>query len=164
MTADIYNHAAITPELYADALIITATGWKYHYTRQFLLKRADRYDLQAVKEKAGYADLNPEFRDAIEKALEKAAPGGTRTRAYDIQTVEKARETFEWLGHPGISEDVFNIISDSVMRDPPKRRSQTASTKAPKKLSVMSQVLQQKLKDPKTLAVSVWTKTRHEAC
>ena len=65
--------------------------------RQFLLKQADRYDLQTVKEKAGYASLDPEFRDAIEKALEKAAPGGTRTRAYDIQTVKNAKETFEGL-------------------------------------------------------------------
>ena len=79
----------------------------------------------------GYADLDSEFRDAIEKALGKAAPRGTRTRAYDIQTVEKARKTFEELGSFGIPEDVFNIVGESVMRNPPKRRSQIASTKAP---------------------------------
>ena len=95
---DICKHAAITPELYADALIVTAEWGKYNGMRQFLLKQADRYDLEAVKEKAGYADLNPEFRDAIEEALKTAAPGGTRTRTYDIQTVEKAEETFEELG------------------------------------------------------------------
>ena len=114
---DICKHAAITPELYADALIVTAGWGKYNDMRQFLLKQADRYDLEAVKEKAGYADLNAEFRDAIEKALKTAAPGGTRTRTYDIQTVEKAEETFEELGHPGISEDVFSIVGDSVALD-----------------------------------------------
>ena len=55
---DICNHAAITPELYADALIVTAEWWKYNDMRQFLLKKADRYDLEAVKKKPGYADLN----------------------------------------------------------------------------------------------------------
>ena len=55
---DICEHAAITPELYADALIVTAGLGKYNGMRQFLLKQADRYDLQAVKEKAGYADLD----------------------------------------------------------------------------------------------------------
>ena len=133
--------------------------------RQFLLKKADRYDLEAVKEKAGYADLNPEFRDDIEEALKTAAPGGTRTRAYDIQTVEKAEETFAELGHPGISEDVFSIVGDSVMRDAPTRReAKLFLRKPPKRLPVMSQALQQKPKDPETLAVSVWAKTRHEAC
>ena len=109
MPKDICEHAAITPGLYADALIVTAAWGKYNYTRRLLLEKADRYDLQAVKEKTGYADLNAEFRDAIEKALKTAAPGGTRTRIYDIQTVVEAEETFEELGHPGISEDVFNI-------------------------------------------------------
>ena len=57
---DIYNHAAITPEIYADALIISAGASDDDSDmRQFLLKNADRYDLQAVKEKAGYADLKP---------------------------------------------------------------------------------------------------------
>ena len=72
LPTDICNHAAITPELYADALIVTAEWEKYDDMRLFLLKNADRYDLQAVKEKPGYADLNPEFRDAIEKALENS--------------------------------------------------------------------------------------------
>ena len=92
---DICKHAAITPELYADALIETAERRNHNDMRQFLLKNADRYDLEAVKEKAGYADLNAEFRDAIEEALKTAAPGGTRTRTYDIQTVRKAEETFD---------------------------------------------------------------------
>ena len=90
LPTDICNHAAITPELYADALIVTAGLGKYNPMRKFLLKQADRYDLEAVKEKAGYADLKADFRGAIEEALKTAAPGGTRTRAYDIQTVEKA--------------------------------------------------------------------------
>ena len=115
------NHAAITPELYADALIVTAGLGKYNGMRRFLLKKADRYDLEAVKEKAGYAGLNSEFRDDIEEALKTAAPGGTRTRTYDIQTVEKAGETFDELGSSGIPEDVFSIVGDSVMLDAPKQ-------------------------------------------
>ena len=97
-------------------------GGEYNTTRRLLLKKADLYDFEAVKKKAGYADLNPEFRDAIEKALKTTAPGGTRTRTFDIQTVGKAEETFADLGHPGISEDVFNIIGDSVALDAPARR------------------------------------------
>ena len=132
----ICNHAAIAPELYADALIIIAEWGKHHPLRPSLLKNADRYDLEAVKEKAGYEGLNAGFRDAIEEALKTAALGGTRTRTHDIQTVEKAEETFADLGHPGISEDVFNIISDSVALDAPARReSQTASKKAAKKVA-----------------------------
>ena len=65
---DICEHAAITPELYADALTVAA-GWVgISSTRKFLLKQADRYDLQVVKEKLGYTDIKPEFRNAIEKA------------------------------------------------------------------------------------------------
>ena len=130
LPTDICNHAAITPELYADALIVTAEWGKYNDMRQFLLKQADRYDLEAVKEKAGYADLNAEFRDAIEKALKTAAPGGTRTRTYDIQTVEKAEEVFDELGHPGISKDVFSIVSDSVALDASTRKEPLAIQKA----------------------------------
>ena len=84
LPTDICNHAAITPELYADALIVVAAkSWAYSNMRRFLLKQADRYDLEAVKSKVGYAYLKPEFRDAIEKALKTALPGGTRTRAYE---------------------------------------------------------------------------------
>ena len=134
----ICKHAAITPELYANALTETAADawWCNYDMRRFLLKQADRYDLQTVKEKAGYKSLDPEFRDAVEKALEEAAPGGTRTRAYDIQTVEKAEETFEELGHPGMSEDPLSIVGDFVALDAPARREgQTASKKAAKKVA-----------------------------
>ena len=118
----ICNHAAIAPELYADALILTAVlGW-YNYMRRFLLKQADRYDLEAVKEKVGYAGLNPEFRDTIEEALGKAAPGGTRTRTYDIQSAEKARETFKELRHDGIPTDIAELISAYVTVYVPTRR------------------------------------------
>ena len=92
LSTDICNHAAITPELYADALIETA-GWTKYDMRQCLLKQADRYDLQAVKEKVGYAGLSAGFRSAIDKALKTAAPGGTRTRAYDIQSAKIAKQT-----------------------------------------------------------------------
>ena len=136
LTADIYNHAAITPELYADALIVNTTSWSEADMRPFLLKNADRYDLEAVKEKADYAGLSAKFRDDIEKAFGEAAPGGTRTRAYDIQTVENAEEVFEELGSSGIPKDVFNIIGDSVALDAPARREgQTAAKKAAKKVA-----------------------------
>ena len=116
----ICPHAAITPELYADALIVTATGWNYDYARQFLLKQADQYDLQAVKEKAGYAGLNPEFRSAIEKALKTAAPGGTRTRAYDIQSAKIAKETFDEITGKEFS-GITNIIGSFLTGRPTTR-------------------------------------------
>ena len=92
---DICEHAAITPELYADALTVAAVWVAYHPTRKFLLKRADRYDLQAVKEKVGYADLDLEFHNAIEEALKIAALGGTRQHKYLVQSAKIAKETFD---------------------------------------------------------------------
>ena len=92
---NICNHAAITPELYADALIVTAEYWKHDPMRQFSLKQAGRYDLEAVIEKPGYAGLNPEFREDIEEALKTVAPGGTRTRTYDVQSAKIVKETFD---------------------------------------------------------------------
>ena len=91
--------------------------------------RADRYDLQAVKEKAGYAGLSAEFRDDIEEALKTAAPGGTRTRTYDIQTVEKAEETFEELGCFRESEEPANLISAylGVDKPTPRRKAKEAA-------------------------------------
>ena len=93
---DIFNHAAITPELYANALILTAEWGKDHRVRILLLKHADLYDLEAVKEKAGYADLDPEFCSAIKEALKTAAPGGTRQHKYLlVQSAKIAKETFD---------------------------------------------------------------------
>ena len=136
LPTDICGHAAITPELYANALTVTAEWWRGGGMRLFLLKQADRYDLETLKEKAGYADLDLEFHDAIEKALKTAKPEGTRTRAYDIQTVEKAGETFDELGSSGISEDPLSIVGDFVALDAPARREgQIASKKAPKKVA-----------------------------
>ena len=111
---DSCGHPAITPELYADALILTAEWRKDQPMRQFLLENADRYDLQAVKEKVGYADLNPEFRDAIEEVLKTAAPGGTRTRAYDIQSAKIAKETFDEITgkeFPGITDITGSFLT-----------------------------------------------------
>jgi len=134
---DIWKHATITHGLYADELIVSDEWGRRHSVRQFLLKNADRYDLEVVKEKASYAGLSSKFRDEIEEALKTAALGGTRTRTYDIQTVEKAEEVFEKLGHPGISEDVFNIIGDSVALGEPTKggEGQTASKKAPENVA-----------------------------
>ena len=105
LPTDICKHAAITPELYADALIGTAEWGKHDHMRQFLLKQADRYDLQAVKEKAGYAGLNAEFRDDIEKALKTAAPGGTRTRPTIFKVLRKLRKHLRSL-------DVFENLKN----------------------------------------------------
>ena len=126
---DICGHATITPELYADGLIVTA-GDDYDDMRQLLLDQADRYDLETVKKKPGYADLDAEFRSAIEVALGKAAPGGTRTRTYDIQTVEKSEAVFDDLEHPGIPKDVFNIASDFLALDASTRKEPLAIQRA----------------------------------
>ena len=110
---DIYEHAAITPELYADALIVTAR-WMYSDTREFLLKQADRYDLEAVKEKEGYADLYPTFRDAIEEALKTAKPEGTRWPKYLVQSAKIAKETFDEITgkeFPGITDITGSFLT-----------------------------------------------------
>ena len=122
---NICNHAAITPELYADALIKTAEWWKHHPMREFLLEQADRYDLETLKEKGGYAGLNAEFRDAIEEALETVEPG--RVRNQDIRRVQIAKETFEELGHSGVPEMIAELIGSYIIDVPGiKKRTKVA--------------------------------------
>ena len=130
------RHPAITPDVYADALI-KSEKWvqmEKHALHQWLLTRADRFDLEKVVQKEGYEKLKPWFRASIEKALETAAPGGTRTRVYDVQTAEKAEETFEELEHPGMSEDPTDIVSAFVALDAPtpRRQQQIAAKKVAK--------------------------------
>ena len=111
---DICEHAAITPELYADALIETAEWGKYRSMRQFLLKQADRYDLEAVKEKEGYAGLNPGFRDAVKEALKTAKPEGTRNPKYLVQSAKIAKETFDEITgkeFPGITDITGSFLT-----------------------------------------------------
>ena len=112
----IFNHAAITPKLYADALIVLAGWWEYDTMRQFLLQNADRYDLQAVKEKEAYANPKPGFHDDIEKALETVEP--ERVRNPDIRRVQIAKETFEELGHSGVPEMIAELIGSYIIDVP----------------------------------------------
>ena len=125
---DIYKHAAITPELYAEALLTETARWgKYHRMRRFLLEKADCYDLEAVKEKTGYADLEPEFRDAIEKASKTAAPGGTRQHKYLVQSAKIAKETFDEITDqefPGITD-----ITGSFLTGRPSTRERAKAVK-----------------------------------
>ena len=109
LPTDICEHAAITTELYADALILTAEWGKDHCVRQFLLEQADRYDLEAVKERPDYAGLNSGFRDEIEKALKTAAPGGTRQHKYLVQSAKIAKEAFD-----EITGKEFSGITDII--------------------------------------------------
>ena len=88
----VIDHPAITPEVYADALIEVERMWECE-KRNLLLSRADRGDLLALQDKGIYADLKLEFRIVIDKALETAAPGGTRT--HDIErSVRIVKQTF----------------------------------------------------------------------
>jgi hypothetical protein len=73
-----------------------------------LLKRADRYDLQAVKESESYAILGSHFHAAIDKALGTAKPGGTRTR--DIERAKIVKETFTKLGHSAVP----GVIAETI--------------------------------------------------
>ena len=111
-----FEHPAITPELYADALIESEKSWEpSKLTREWLLKGADRDDLQAVNDNDGYADLILHFRTAIENALEIAKPGGTRTRAYDIQSAKTTKKEFMEMEHavaiPGIAKIIGEYLA-----------------------------------------------------
>ena len=108
-----FDHPAITPGLYADALIESEKSWESSkLTREWLLKGADRDDLQAVNDNDGYADLIPPFRTAIENALEIAKPGGTRTRAYDIQSAKKTKKEFMEIEHAVAISGIAKIIGE----------------------------------------------------
>ena len=108
-----FDHPAITPEVYADALIESEKSWESSkLTREWLLKRADRYDLEAVNDNDGYADLILPFRTAIENAVEIAKPGGTRTRAYDIQSAKKTKEEFMEIEHAVAISGIAKIIGE----------------------------------------------------
>ena len=108
-----FDHLTITPALYAHALIESEKSWESSKpAREWLLKEADRDDLQAVNDNDGYADLILPFRTAIEKALEIAKPGGTRTRAYDIQSAKVTKKEFMEIGHAVAISGIANIIGE----------------------------------------------------
>ena len=108
-----FEHPAITPGLYADALIESEKRWEScKLTREWLLKGADQDDLQAVNGNDGYADLILPFRTAIENALEIAKPGGTRTRAYDIQSAKVTKKEFMEIEHAVAISGIAKIIGE----------------------------------------------------
>ena len=86
--------------------------------------------------------------------MKTAAPEGTRTRTYDIQTVEKAVETFEELRHDGITTEIADLIGAYVTVYAPKKRGdQIASKKAAKKVASDVTTTSTKAKDPKALGM-----------
>ena len=68
--------------------------------------------MQAVNDNDGYADLILPFRTAIENALEIAKPGGTRTRAYDIQSAKKTKKEFMEIEHAVAISGIAKIIGE----------------------------------------------------
>ena len=110
---DICNHAAITPEVYAKALIVVADRRICDDMREFLLENADRSDLRAVKEKAVYADLNFEFRDAIERALKRAMLRGTRVG--DIERAKIAKKTLDEITSVRVPPEIADVVGSYLV-------------------------------------------------
>ena len=113
---EFHEHPAITPELYADGLI---DSWKYDKsnTFPFLLDQADQGDLEKVKRDDKYKK-DPEFSKAIDDAISKAGPAGTR-HARPAERVRLAKETFSEFPSTNLSPKngggPENIIFDYIL-------------------------------------------------
>ena len=73
-----FDHPAVTPDVYANGLILSGNDNAQDPIFKWLLAEADRADLQAVQSKEYYEYLSTEFRAAIEQALLTANPEGSR--------------------------------------------------------------------------------------
>ena len=104
----IFDHSAITPKIYANELIAEESRFAMGFIVYWLLERADRYDLQAVKENKDYASLGSNFHATIEEALRTAKPGGTRN--HDIERAKIAKEMFKKLEHSGVPKVIADLI------------------------------------------------------
>ena len=72
-----HEHPAITSREYANGLYYSWNDGKLNQVFLFLLKQADQRDLEEAKKQHGHEN-HPEFRQAIDKALETAPPAGSR--------------------------------------------------------------------------------------
>lgn len=119
ITEEIASYPAITPKVYADELIATGI-WGYKSAQHdWLVGKADRYDLEEVMKREAYGKLQPWFRESIEKALKKAPPGGTRTR--ESERVKIAKKVFAELRHLGVASDTAGIVVSYLTGREPER-------------------------------------------
>ena len=95
----LYDHPAVTAEVYAEGLINSVWESMPNPTFNFLLKEADQDDLIAVTKHKEYDNYKEgylrEFREAIERAYLTAKPGGTRLKLshQKNQTIKHLRMT-----------------------------------------------------------------------
>ena len=73
----LYDHPTVTPEVYATGLINSGES-PQNPIFDLLLENADQDDLIAVKMHKEYGCRSEEFKQAIERTISTAKPGGTR--------------------------------------------------------------------------------------
>ena len=113
------EHPAITSEDYANGLNATWNGGEPNQVFLFLLKQADRRDLDVSKKM--YADkMHKKFRQAIDKALKTTSPAGPRY----LRPIKRARagariakNVLAALGHGGLVNDTIDIITGYASTD-----------------------------------------------
>ena len=117
-----FNNPAITRQVFADAIFETAMKDRNTPLFQWLLSKADSADLKEVQKMSNYKGLKSEFRTAIVKALEAAAPGGTRIQ--DIERMGLADKTIK----PPLPTTILDIVG-SYLTDEPILKPKAKATK-----------------------------------
>lgn len=90
MVKTFYAHPAITPEVYADVLLVPGMLNLLDPFSVRLLRAADRDDLQVVRDK--YGGESSYFRRVIKEAFATAEPGGTRLT--NLERAKLAKKIF----------------------------------------------------------------------
>lgn len=110
-----YDHPAITPEVYAYALICSGRHELQAPGFQWLLTTADHEDLLAVQKSDDYRRAYFRFRHLIEKAVSKVKPGISRLDD-PIRRVKIAERTLDKIPHVRMSKEIVDIIGAYVTR------------------------------------------------
>jgi len=160
-----YDDPAITSKDYALGVINAGYESMQNPIFNFLLGEADKDDLNAVKEHKYYAARPKEFKDAIDKALLSAKPGGDRLIRRDIQRAELVMETFDenrdmrmptvisqLIAFYVIDESILKPILDSIKRTISDSVDETAYMLAPDEFkALLKLVLNFQLAPPKKI-------------
>lgn len=118
-TKDCYNHPAITAEVYASGLIESGRCGVDSPVFEWLLEHADEDDLAEVVVRRGYPKLGTHFRVAIEEAMSKASPGGTRTSAV-VSKAQVVKETLYktiQVSTLQSNERIYEILSEYLAEE-----------------------------------------------
>ena len=116
LVKDYFDHSVVLAGSYSYALYNSyRQGGSEHHLFNWLLKEADRGDLEAVKKEQDWEYMSKEFKEVINRALKTAKPKGTRHQGR-IERAILARETFSEVGNIG-TQGPGDIIAAYLVGD-----------------------------------------------